>query len=364
MTTRMKLTIVLCAVVIGIIAVLLIKPPPLKVRHPVKIETRVFKVDAHLFSTNTVSSKVLSSRLGVDLTAPGRSIAFNDRMGLLFVKATPSELDTIERVVQVLNQAAPQIHIKARFIELPKAGFNPQLFSNTVAELFSNTVAGQMTGILNDSQFRVLLHAYEQRNGFKSLAEPEVTTLSGRLTQMKATDIVNVVTNYALAEMPSNSIGITPQTGQIETGPTVDIVPHVFDDGYTINLTAKAGLLEFIGYASPTNFTHFETNSSDRKIELPVVLAAAKLSRASGDLNLFDGQTLVLFPQPEQVSFSGQNPAWTERVAEFIRQADSKDGEKTLVVFITATIVDPAGNRVHSDDEMPFNPSTIPPQPR
>ena len=48
----------------------------------------------------------------------GRSIAFNDKLGLLFVKATPGELDAIERVVQSLNQQAPQVHIKTRFIEV------------------------------------------------------------------------------------------------------------------------------------------------------------------------------------------------------------------------------------------------------
>ena len=37
--------------------------------------------------------------------------------------------------------------------------------------------------------------------------------------------------------------------------------------------------------------------------------------------------------------------------------------KKNLMIFVTATIVDPAGNRVHSDDELPFNPLTIPVQP-
>jgi len=33
------------------------------------------------------------------------------------------------------------------------------------------------------------------------------------------------------------------------------------------------------------------------------------------------------------------------------------------MIFVTATIVDPAGNRVHTDDNMPFNPASIPMQP-
>src|SRR5208282_3934481 len=207
MTTRMKLTIVLCAVVIGIIAVLLIKPPPLKVRHPVKLETRGFKVDAHLFSTNTVSPKVLSSKLGVDLTAPGRSVAFNDKSGLLFVKATASELDTVERAIQALNQINPQIHIKARFIEVPKDGF-------VMPTTLSNNVAGQMTGILSDPEFRTALQALEHRQGVESLAEPECVTTGGRQTQMRATDISEFVTNFSLQETSTNS-AVVPQTQKI-----------------------------------------------------------------------------------------------------------------------------------------------------
>ena len=45
-------------------------------------------------------------------------------------------------------------------------------------------------------------------------------------------------------------------------------------------------------------------------------------------------------------------------------QSNSKSTtKKNLMIFVTATIVDPAGNRVHSDDELPFAQSAIPPQP-
>ncbi len=45
-------------------------------------------------------------------------------------------------------------------------------------------------------------------------------------------------------------------------------------------------------------------------------------------------------------------------------QSQSKtDAKKNLMIFVTATIVDPAGNRVHSDDELPFAQSAVPAQP-
>ena len=68
------------------------------------------------------------------------------------------------------------------------------MFSSGLTQLRS--AVATITGILTDPNFRVVLHALEQRTGFENLAEPEVTTTSGRQTQMRATQIINIVTGY------------------------------------------------------------------------------------------------------------------------------------------------------------------------
>jgi Flp pilus assembly secretin CpaC len=55
---------------------------------------------------------------------------------------------------------------------------------------------GTITGILTDPNFRVVLHMIEQRGGFETLAEPEVVTTSGRQTQMRATQIITIITGF------------------------------------------------------------------------------------------------------------------------------------------------------------------------
>ena len=97
----------------------------------VMLFSRTFKVGACVFTeasrnvpglqTNSVAAmaRSLFSKLGVDLKPP-ESVFYNDRRGLLFVRATMQDLDTIEKAIQALNQAASQIHIKARFLEVPK----------------------------------------------------------------------------------------------------------------------------------------------------------------------------------------------------------------------------------------------------
>ncbi len=51
-----------------------------------------------------------------------------------------------------------------------------------------------ITGILTDPNFRVVINALEQSTGTESLGEPEVVTTSGRQTEMRATQLITVVT--------------------------------------------------------------------------------------------------------------------------------------------------------------------------
>jgi len=213
-------------------------------------------------STPSVLVRAFFATLGVNLlNPPGKSVFFNDRLGYLFVKATEDDLDTIEKAMQVMNQVPPQVHIKARFIEVNQndqnqLGFdwylgqfslghqavaqagnpgslttgsvtpaNPlgafpgatastlipyggqQLFNSGLASGAGSTTA-TMTGILTNPNFQMVLHALQSRTGVENLGEPEITTLSGRQTQMKASTVLSVV------------IGINFQQGQSATTTT------------------------------------------------------------------------------------------------------------------------------------------------
>jgi tetratricopeptide (TPR) repeat protein len=215
----------------------------------------------------SAAARAFFTTLGVNLeNPPGKSVFFNDRLGKLFVKATEQDLDTIERAIEALNEVAPQVHIKARFIEVSQAdskalgfdwylgqfnissggsvvgsgGSSPSLTTpvspaNPLGTFPGNTTASQIpgsandqwvtsglrnsapsvgtiTGILTDPNFRFVIHALEQRSGVEFLAEPEVTTTSGRQTQMRATEIVTVITGVNFEQGSSASTGNTGTT--------------------------------------------------------------------------------------------------------------------------------------------------------
>ncbi len=70
-----------------------------------------------------------------------------------------------------------------------------QIAGSTADQLFTSGLRtsrrlrrpATITGILTNPNFQVVIHALEQRTGVEIWREPEVTTTSGRQTQMRAT---------------------------------------------------------------------------------------------------------------------------------------------------------------------------------
>jgi general secretion pathway protein D len=162
---------------------------------------------------------------------------------------------------------------------------------------------------------------------------------------------------------PSPS-AITPNTQQFEIGPTLDVVPYVLSDGYTINLTLIPELLQFNQY-DPVPTVPGVTVAN--VVTLPTVLPHFTVREVVTTVNIWDNQTVVLgglisssvSTTKDKVPFLGDLPV----VGRLFQSQSKVTSKKNLMIFVTATIVDPAGNRVHSDEELPFNPATIPAQP-
>jgi len=399
-------------------------------------------------ATPSELARTFFTQLGVNLLQPpGKAVFFNEKLGLLFVKATESDLDTIERAIQTLNQVPPQVHVKARFIEVqqtdskalgfnwylgqfqlgnqvvgtggsspsltvPASTANPNLGTgtgafpgNSTANLLLPSSTDQLltsglrdsaptlatfTGILTDPNFRVTLQALEQRNGVENLGEPEITTMSGRQTQMRATQIKNVVTGFSFDNGSTsqnagtgtstggtviNNAGIaseSPITSQVEVGPILDVIPYVLADGYTINLALIPSDTEFDGYDTiPANaipgYNPGTTIGSLNGVTLPVALPLFTVRQIVTTVNVWDNQTVVLgglitssvISTKDTVPIIGDVPV----IGRLFQSQSKNTVKKNLMVFVTATIVDPAGSRVHTDDELPFAQASYPQQP-
>ena len=325
------------------------------------LETRTFKVDASVFlaalrkqtglQTNvSAAMRQLLSNVGLDLSPP-KTIFYNGRLDVLFVRATGQDLDTVEKAVQALNYTPPpQIHIKARFIEVPEEMTKDLLWANLIPAGVTN-----VTGVLTGPYLRLLLHTLEQSKGTETLAEPEVTTLSGRQTQMRATQIITIITNFVFKETSTNS-AITPQTTQVECGPVLDTVASVLPDGYTIDLRIIPSLTEFLGYDKSTN-TIPTVTSTGTTVDVPAIRPSFCIRQAEAHVKLWDGQTVVLggLISSQVTTIKDTVPVSGDRSAEapqFRTQTTRTVKKQQLLVLITVTLVDLAGNRIHGENEI------------
>ncbi len=234
------------------------------------------------------------------------------------------------------NSSMPQIHIKARFLTMPK-GMSAGWYDSTSA------------GILTSENFSIALKQLRSRNDVETLAEPEVVLTSGRQVQMRATQIISVVTNFCLQETNGAS-SIVPQTENVETGPVLDTIPRVLPDGYTIELPVIASVVKFLGYAQSTN-TAPAYNSAGQQIDVPTVSPQFRVQSTTNSVNLFDDQTLVFGLKDNQVQ--------TDAALAELDGSKPNSLNRHMLVFVTATIIDRAGNRVHEDGSY----TNIPPQP-
>jgi general secretion pathway protein D len=160
---------------------------------------------------------------------------------------------------------------------------------------------------------------------------------------------------------------ITPQVQQVETGPILDVLPAVLSDGYTINLTLIPALIEFTGYQSPPSLGQFSTGGLN-VVLLPTVLPQFSVREVTTTVNVWDGQTVVLgglvdstlSNEKDTVPVLGDVPI----VGRLFQSISKTETKRNLMIFVTCTLIDPAGNRIHTDDELPFAATQgIPSQP-
>jgi general secretion pathway protein D len=124
-------------------------------------------------------------------------------------------------------------------------------------------------------------------------------------------------------------------------------------------------LTDFNGYDTPPTVAN--ATGGLNVVQLPIILPDFTVRQVITTVNIWDHQTVVIgglvsstvSSENDKVPMIGDLPF----VGKLFQSSSKISTKKNLMIFVTATIVDPAGNRVHSDDELPFAQSPLPPQP-
>lgn len=266
-------------------------------------------------------------------------------------------MDIIQQAVELLNVKPPQVLIEAKFVEidqndnkalgfdwflgdtrfdkssptnkpstvnptgvfpLPTSPITVPAATGSVTNKLVRTnspALGTISGILTAPQFGVVMRALEQRDPTSVKSLPKVTTPSGK---------------QAVIELPAAA----KAEGGSAPGLKLEVLPSVDANGYTIS------------------FTVIVTRDGKQLLESRGIV--------------WDAQTVML-------GFPGAMGGATNRVpvlgdlplaGRLLQPPTATNTPGRFLLFLTPTLVDPAGNRIHAPaNEPPFAPAA-PAQPK
>jgi general secretion pathway protein D len=137
-------------------------------------------------------------------------------------------------------------------------------------------------------------------------------------------------------------------------------LPTVSADGVTIQMTIIPTLTEFVGYDFSTAeiFVPKAVVPGGSSVTSVLPLPIFRVRQVTTSCSVWDGQTVVLggLISDEVTKIKDKVPMLGDLpfLGKFFRSESSQTRKKNLVIFVTPTIIDPAGNRAHRDEDLPF----------
>lgn len=226
-----------------------------------------------------------------------------------------------------------------------------------------------LAGIFTNPQFQVVLRAVNQQKGVDLVSAPKVTVTSGR----KAT--INITRKFPYPKEYTPPTVVPPTTpGQIQpanpatptsfetrnVGVQLEVEPTVGPDGYTIELSLSPQITEFQGfvnYGSPINSvaTVYSLGPLQRSIGSQSVLLTANtinqpvfsVRQVDTQVTIYDGQTVVLggLMREDVQKVQDKTPILGDAplVGSLFRSSSNQRIKRNLLIFVTAGLLDPAG---------------------
>jgi general secretion pathway protein D len=117
-------------------------------------------------------------------------------------------------------------------------------------------------------------------------------------------------------------------------------------------------LSEFAGYDDPGPFIPVAVTGGGQSVVSTLPLPKFRLRQVTTSCIVWDGQTVVLggliiseiSKNKDKVPILGDLPL----LGKLFRSESNVNNKKNLVIFVTPTIIDPAGNMAHADEDQPF----------
>ena len=234
-----------------------------------------------------------------------------------------------------------------------------------------------LAGIFTNPQFQVVLRALNQKKGIDVLSAPKVTTKSGSSATVEVIREFRYPSEYEPPQIPqttgSGTQPITPATPTSfemkPIGVRLEVEPTVGSDNYTIDLRLVPEVTEFegfINYGSP--ILNRGVVVTDNVINYPVFSER----KVETSVSIYDGQTVVLggLMREDVQKVNDKTPLLGDipMAGALFRSQSDQHIKRNLVIFVTATLIDPAGQALAAEqfaaqdlnlDEVPMPIDTV-----
>jgi type II secretory pathway component GspD/PulD (secretin) len=130
----------------------------------------------------------------------------------------------------------------------------------------------------------------------------------------------------------------------VPVAPTLDILPRVTDDKFSIDMNIMATIPEFVGYDQASG--KLDTDMEGKPVSGAVLdLPHFRLRQKTTSVTIWDSQTVVLSGTLVGQSELTTNSSGNKAIASPARL-------KNVMIFITPTIIMPDGTRYHTDAQI------------
>jgi general secretion pathway protein D len=250
-----------------------------------------------------------------------------------------------------------------------------------------------LVGARTDPQFQLVMRGLDQKKGVDLLSAPRVTTKPGQQAVIEIIREFRYPTEFEQPQIPqtigpnnngglagllggggSGSFPVTPTTPTAfeikNTGVTLQVEPQIGPDGYSIDMNLAPQVVEFegfINYGSPIQST--STNALGQQVVNVItpnvinqpIFATRKVTT---NVTVFDGATVVLggLVREDVQSVEDKTPILGDVpvVGRLFRSKVDQHIKRNLIIFVTAKLVNPAGDLVTSEDEVEEKVEALP----
>ncbi|MBU3665678.1 MAG: type II and III secretion system protein [Chthoniobacterales bacterium] len=280
--------------------------------------------------------------------------------------------------------------------------------ANSIDALLSQSISGRnltapapgifsISGVFTNPQFQMVIRALNQKKGVDLMAAPKVTTKSQQKARIQITrefpypetftppDVPNQVgnnNNNAIVGQAQADPIVTPAFPETmttrELGVILEVTPQVGPDGYTIDLNLSPQVVDFDGFVNYGSPIYMVRNrvigqvidntvpglpvlrnlfAVDRSLMTENVINQPIFSvrKVTTNVSIWDGQTVALGgliredvqKVNDKVPILGDIPL---AGVAFRSEVDQKI-KKNLIIFVTARLMDAAGQLLRPEDD-------------